>query len=190
METKSNDLWQPIHKFSQNAMWQDLDWAVQAQIRVQISAHLYSNMKALLKEGFTLAELEEITSFLGLSPHLSTHYLLHSLALRQEEFADLYALEQELWRLFPVTEHDGIVTQALDLLTRRYQQEFSGVIKRHLLTKNKVAGDFKNWFLHDGFKELVRLQHRSSREKERNLKSSKLLEKVMKAFSGVFELFC
>lgn len=186
MENRSGHLWQPIHRFSKNTLLKDLDWAVQAQIRIQVSSHLYSNMRGLLEEGFTLSEFEELSHLLGLSPNLKTHYILNQMALSTDSFKDLYSLEQELWRLFSTNEHGCVVTQALDLLTSKYSAEFSEVIRSHLVAKSNIGGDFKNWMLHDGFKDLVRVQQREISGLKISLSSHTIMQKVTSFFSSLF----
>lgn len=189
MESRSGHLWQPIHRFSKNALLKELDWAVQAQIRIQVSSHLYSNMRGLLEEGFTLSEFEELSHLLGLAPNLKTHFILNQIALNTESFKDLYFLEQELWRLFSTDEHGCVVTQALDLFTAKYSEEFSQMIRSHLVNKNNISSDFKNWLLHDGFKDLVRTQQRELSGIKISLSSITIMQKVSSFFTSLIAKF-
>ncbi len=183
MEKRSGQLWQPIQKFSKKDLLKNLDWAVQAQIQIQISAHLYKNMSELIQEGFTLEEFEELSHLLGLSSHLRAHFLLTQLALNLNEIPDLYALEQELFSLFSISEYESVLTQALDLLTQKYPQEFSQIILNHLEVKNSIGEDFKKWFVHDGFKFRVRLVQRG-RAKSR-ASSSTVTQKIQGIFKDL-----
>ena len=187
MENRTDHLWRPLNKFNKNTLWQDLDWAVQAQIRIQISAHLYSNMRELINEGLSLEEFSSLCEFLGLAPHLKTFYHLHKMAGSLEEINDLYALEEKLWSLFKASEHDCILTQALDLLTLHYSEDFSQLIARHYIHKHNIGNDFKNWFLHDGFKEIVRKTHREARLNSDNPTQVSLFEKLTQFLFGFIQ---